>query len=143
MLSLVHLHIVNLKSNIIIAAWYLISIFCCKTMCALFLINPCLFTFRAFFERTILCNSLVWSCSLTAKSNQTKTSTCRTKYSHQIFVFPSGGNPHINPGTGVRFMSLVYKCTVYIPFMCVLIINSLSRSTTYMLYQVIGPCFFQ
>ena len=26
---------------------------------------------RAFFERTILCNSLVWSCSLTAKSNLT------------------------------------------------------------------------
>lgn len=30
-----------------------------------------LFTRRAFFERTIMCNSLVWSCSLTGKSNLT------------------------------------------------------------------------
>ena len=27
--------------------------------------------FRAFFQRTILCNSLVWSCSLTAKGGLT------------------------------------------------------------------------
>ena len=29
------------------------------------------FCFREFFERTILCNSLVWSCSLTGRSGMT------------------------------------------------------------------------
>ena len=39
--------------------------FFCETTKEVFL------DYEAFFERTILCNSLVWSCSVTGKSNLT------------------------------------------------------------------------
>ena len=33
--------------------------------------NTAIFRFRSFFERTILCNSLLWSCKYTGKSGLT------------------------------------------------------------------------
>ena len=41
------------------------EVFFCETTKEVFL------DYEAFFERTILCNSLVWSCSVTGKSNLT------------------------------------------------------------------------
>lgn len=62
-----------------------------KTRGAIFIFNFSPLFIREFFERTILCNSLVWSCSVTGRCGLTyeEAEECEEKARKNLASFPN------------------------------------------------------